>query len=208
MTLRGLFLADGPSDLPLALHLERLCQRMGREVDVVAVPSDRLPVGTGRSVGSRLRAVLTNDARFDCAFVHRDAEGQEPELRHEEVARGRTVAALAGPALAVVPVRMTEAWLLLDEPAIRRVAGRPSSPTSLDLPPAQLVEAVADPKAMLAAALVRAAGHRGRRLKTFRRQFGSHRRQLLEALDIDGPVRELTAWRRLLLDLEDLLSQL
>ena len=34
--------------------------------------------------------------------------------------------------MGIVPVRMTEAWLLLDESAIRRVAGRPHGDEPLD----------------------------------------------------------------------------
>ena len=175
---------------------------------MVPVPGNRLPPTTRRTVGARLAAVLANDMRFDCAFVHRDAEAQEPERRHEEVARASRQSGFEGSALAVVPVRMTEAWLLLDEAEIRRVAGRPRGGSTLDLPPLHKVESVADPKSLLQELLKSASGHRGRRLKTFRQQFGSHRRQLLESLDIDGPVNELRAWQRLRCDLHRLLERL
>jgi hypothetical protein len=46
----------------------------------------------------------------------------------------------------VIPIRMTEAWLLLDEEAIRDSAGRPSSSVSLGLPLPQRVETIPDPK--------------------------------------------------------------
>lgn len=47
----------------------------------------------------------------------------------------------------VIPGRMTEAWLRLDEAAIRRVAGNPNGRTKLGLPKLHEVESVADPKA-------------------------------------------------------------
>lgn len=193
---RALFLADGASDLPLAVHLERLCVRHGQFVEVVPVPHDRLP-GAGRTVWSRVAAAMRQDADFDYLFVHRDAEGQEVIRRQHEVRDGVERGGFSGPVVPVIPIRMTEAWLLLDESAIRRVAGRPSGREPLDLPLPQAVEAVPDPKRMLKDALVKAANVSGRRLKTFRRRFPALRRQLLAELDIDGPVRGLTAWQQL-----------
>lgn len=196
---RGLFIADGSSDLPLARHLEALCRSAGAEVEVVDLPADRLP-GVGRKIDERLRAVLSQDPNFDIVFVHRDSEDRDPAQRHAEVATAAAAVQFDGPAIAVVPVRMTEAWLLLDEQAIRLVAGSPSGNTALDLPPKSAVERIADPKEVLKQALVTASGLAGRRLKIFRRQFPVHRALLLERLDPDGEVQALSAWCRLVED--------
>jgi hypothetical protein len=104
----------------------------------------------------------------------------------------------------VIPIRMTEAWLVLDENAIRWVAGRPSGTEPLNLPTANTVEAHPDPKSLLREALRTASGFRGRRLRKFDRDFGAHRRQLLERLDRDGPLRELSAWQALERAVEDM----
>lgn len=203
MTRRGLFLADGPSDLPLADHLPGLCAAHGIVLDVVAVNSDRLPTND-HTVAGRLASVLAQDQAFDCAFVHRDAEAQKPELRHQEVRDGATQAGFNRPIVAVVPIRMTEAWLLLDEQAIREVASRPNGRNQLHLPTPHEVERIANPKARLAETLVAAADVSGRRLKTFQRRFGEHRRQLIQRLDLEGPVATLQAWAQLNQDLADL----
>lgn len=197
--LRALFMADGSSDLPLATHIEALCRRAELPIEVVPLDPRRIPTaaGAGRTVEGRLSAALAQDSQFDCIVVHRDAEAQPVERRFDEVASGVHTAGFDGPGMAVVPIRMTEAWLLLDEAAIRRVAGRPSGTNDLGLPPPRRVEDIADPKAVLRDALVEASGASGRRLKTLKARFGMHRRQLLEALDIDGPVTNLSAWRRL-----------
>ncbi len=92
---------------------------------------------------------------------------------------------------------MTEAWLLLDEAAIRLVAGRPSSSEPLDLPLSHQAESLADPKTRLQIALASASGLSGRRLRQFKRDFPYHRRQLLERLDRNGQVRQLSAWQSL-----------
>jgi len=92
---------------------------------------------------------------------------------------------------------MTEAWLLLDEHAIRRTAGRPNGTMALDLPSPGTVEHVPNPKELLRTALEVASGATGRRLARFRRDFSAHRRRLLEGLDHHGPVANLSAWRQL-----------
>lgn len=173
---------------------------------MVDVPADRLP-GVGRRVDDRLRAILAEDPDFDIVFVHRDSEGGDPSPRYSEVTSAAS-ATFTGPAVAVVPVRMTEAWLLLDEEAIRQVAGSPSGKGDLSLPQRSAVERVADPKQVLKEALVAASGLHGRRLKIFRAQFPVHRALLLERLDPNGDVRELTAWSRLVADTNQALTTL
>ena len=109
---------------------------------------------------SRLRAVLTLYP-CDILFVHRDAEGQTPVLRRNEIAtslRWSTV-----PHVPVVPVRMTEAWLLADASAIRFAAGNPNGTADLGLPELRRLEAVPDPKQVLHEALRRASGLNARR---------------------------------------------
>ena len=73
----------------------------------------------------------------DLLFVHRDAKTASLQDRQGEVdeavsAACRTVA--IPPAIAVIPVRMIEAWLLFDEQAIRTAAGNPNGSVDLGLP--------------------------------------------------------------------------
>lgn len=204
---RGVFLTDGPSDLPLAGHLEAICSDAG--VDMVITTIDpRLVPQRSRDVESRLRFVLDQGDGFDVAFIHRDAEAQPPHNRREEIARSATNVGLGIPVVPVVPVRMTEAWLLLDASEIRTVAGRPNGTTPLDLPKPRDVERVADPKQCLMDALLAASRTTGRRRLNFKRDFGSHRALLLQRLDRNGPVRELSSWKQLVSDLHDAIDRL
>ena len=103
-------------------------------------------------------------------FVHRDAEKQAPSLRHEEIRDAVEAAAKERnpiPAVAVVPVRMLEAWLLIDESAIRSAAGNPNGKQSLDIPALKRLEDLPCPKENLRTALRTASGLQGRRLKKF-----------------------------------------
>jgi hypothetical protein len=96
--------------------------------------------------------------------------------------------------VAVVPVQETEAWLLLDESAIRRVAGKPSGRNDLNLPRPANVETVARPKERLKGALLAAAEVTGRRRKRFEADFASQRRLLLQRLPVGGPLSQVPAW--------------
>ena len=199
MTFRGIFLADGPSDLPLAEHLVRLCAEAGAEVELTPI-DPRTLARTGRAVKTRLAFLLAQGAAVDIVFVHRDAEGQRPEQRHEEILAGARSAGVAGAVVPVVPVRMTEAWLLLDETAIRHVAARPNGRTQLELPKLHEVESIADPKQRQRDTLLAASEASGRRRQQFDRDFGRHRALLLQRLDPTGPVAQVPAWRRLRAD--------
>lgn len=88
--------------------------------------------------------------------MHRDAEAQEPELRRAEIRRASE--GLDTQHVPVIPVRMTEAWLLGHERSIRSAAGNPRGTDDLFLPELRRLERVPDPKNLLREALVRASG--------------------------------------------------
>lgn len=208
MIRRAVFLADGSSDEPLSEHLEVLCARRRLDVRVTTPHLRSLPNSPGLSVPARLNAVLEVDNTWDILFVHRDAEGQDPNLRFEEVENAVAEIRPDLPAVAIVPIRMTEAWLLLNEEALRTVAGRPNSTVGLGLPPISRIEGHADPKSLLKQALDTASELSGRRLHKFQARFGDHRRILLQRLDLDGPVRQLSAWQTLESSLDELAGRL
>lgn len=120
-----MFLADGPSDLALASQLAAMCADLGWEAEVTPV-DPRLISAPTRSIEDRLRYVQSLDVSVDVVFIHRDAENMSPDARHREVIEGFSSFGLAAGIVPVVPVRMTEAWLLLDGAEIRRIAGRPN----------------------------------------------------------------------------------
>lgn len=192
---RALMLANGRSDEPLGRHVAVLAHRHHVTLDVVVPDFDRMQPPPGLRVSERLVRMLEIDDGFDVLVVHRDAERSSVDDRLGEIQAATESVGVPWPTVPVIPVRMTEAWLLLDEQAIREVAGRPSGREALDLPLPAKVEAQPDPKATLAAALACASGCSGRRLKKFERDFPEHRRQLLERLDRSGPVARLSAWQ-------------
>jgi hypothetical protein len=111
----------------------------------------------------------------DLLFIHRDAEAQDPEVRKAEIKRAASDAGIAPSSVCVVPVRMTEAWLLLDERAIREAAGNPGGRVNLNLPFQQRIENTPDPKETLFEALRIASEHTGRKLRSLRVESLRHR---------------------------------
>ncbi len=153
------------------------------------------------TVRARVRAALQVQP-CDLLFVHRDADRQDPARRRGEIRR----AAGAHPHVPVVPVRMTEAWLLLDERALRAAAGRVSGTHPLNLPDPRQVEALPNPKRTLRDALVRAHGARGRRARRFRPDQAQHR--LADLVEDWSPLRALPAFRRVEADTRAALDRL
>ena len=65
----------------------------------------------------------------DLLFIHRDAERAGYDFRKREILDALEAAGIDVTAVCVVPVRMTEACLLIDERPIRSAAGRPTGRT-------------------------------------------------------------------------------
>ncbi len=193
-----LFVGEGPSDTALVPHLEELCILCGAaEAAGVAPDLGSLPQKPARTVKSKLRAALKLEPSANLIFVHRDADSIDPDPRYREISRAEAGFELKGRVIPVVPVQETEAWLLLDETEIRRVADNPNGRVELDLPSASRAEGIANPKERLFRALETASELRGRRRARFKKSLSWRRRLLLERLSPAGPVTQLSAWQRL-----------
>ena len=196
--VRFLLICEGSSDAALVSHIAELL------IDCGASEADGIASYRGRGIEDKIRHGLEYHGSVDVLFVHRDADSAGRPARLQEIETGRAAAGHRGRWVGVIPVRMTEAWLLADEAAIRRVAGRPRGMEPLNLPATGKLEEVADPKRMLKDALLLAAGAiRGRRRKRFAADFGGLRRQLLETLPVGGPLEQVAAWVRFRKDVAD-----
>lgn len=200
-TYQGLFLAEGSSDLPLADLVEALFLDHGVSV-FLSRPDFRALPRVRKDVRSRVEAgLLLVGGPVDVVVVHRDADNMGLGARKAEIADAIQVVGTGSAVVPVIPVRMTEAWLLLDETAIRSVAGNPKGRMALTLPKPHEVEAASDPKDMLRQSLLSAAGVTGRRREAVAKRFNQHRRQLLERLDRSGPVAKLPAWQSMVAEI-------
>jgi len=138
----------------------------------------------------------------DVLFVHRDAERESPEVRREEI----RVAAVGtdGSIVPVVPVRMTEAWLLFNESAIRGAAGNPNGRVDLQLPALARVELLPDPKATLHEALRRASELNARRRNRLKPGEAVHR--VADLIDDFGVLEAVPSFRLLQEDIRQALG--
>jgi hypothetical protein len=206
-TVRLLFLGEGSSDDGITDHIETISARRNVEVSVTN-PELAWLNDVGHAVGDKLSKVRQLGGEYEIIAVHRDADGMGREARLEEIrcaVRQHMPECVHVP---IIPVRMTEAWLLVDESAIRRVATNPNGTRKLGLPPLHRIEALADPKTKLKQVLAEASELSGRRLQQFNRRFSENRRQLLQRLDPEGPVSSLASWQSFVQDLEGALDRL
>jgi hypothetical protein len=105
----------------------------------------------------------------------------------------------------VVPVQMTEAWLLFDEGAIRRAAGNPNGRITLPLPDWRRAESLAKPKEILFEALRVASELPARRRRAL--DVERARARIVDFIDDFSPLHELPSFRRLENDVRNLCAE-
>ena len=94
----------------------------------------------------------------------------------------------------VVPVRMSEAWILFDGPAVARAAG--SRVAEAPVPRVAEIESIGNPKERLDKLLFRAAGEpAGRRGRNFRRSIAQRRVSVAEHITDYSPLENVPAFR-------------
>ena len=206
MTTRSVsfaFLCEGSSDRGLIAHLETLLVHFG------AQEATGMPGPQKGTIPARLQQLLAEatGAGINMVFIHRDSDGPDREGREREIRQGVEESGFPHPFIPVIPVQETEAWLLLDEQAIRDVvASKGKQP--LRLPKPNAIEGTRKPKEILQKALLAASETSGRRLKKEKNSFNHHRRMLLQRFDPFGAVRDLPSWQRLERDIQRALAQL
>lgn len=145
-----------------------------------------------RDLPSRIRQAFRQQP-CEILFIHRDAESATLATRVTEIREAAFQAEI--PAyVPVVPVRMTEAWLLIEEEAIRRAADNPNGRTALSLPPLSRLERERDPKDLLWSSLRLASEKRGRRLEQFERDLPRRMHRVAALIQDFTPLRQLPAF--------------
>lgn len=117
----------------------------------------------------RITTALTM-AECDVLFVHRDAEKASWSERKAEIDKAWQRLRNKYPAqlvVCIIPIRMSEAWLMFDEAAIRKAAGNPQGVEPIQMPPPAKLDKVPDPKKELKAILRSVSGLKGRNLIKF-----------------------------------------
>lgn len=196
--LRYTLLADGPADRALMPILTWLLRQNLPSLAIQQQWADpwRFP-RRSKELHEKIKTTI-DFYQCDLLFVHRDAETACLEDRQAEIrqalARVRDDAVLPN-AICVVPVRMTEAWLLHDLGAIRQAAGNPNGTEPLTLPNLGDIESLPNPKRILHE-LLRDATEKGARR---RKRFDTNKAvQLIPKYIEDfSPLRRLSAFAAL-----------
>jgi hypothetical protein len=153
--------AEGPTDYYfLCPLLQRLCedicaQEANQSVEVSDVLRLDHPVTSGEASREiRIRdAARLADGAWRILFVHADGSGDPGRMRDQLAQPAldllRQEFAGQGLGVAVVPVRETEAWAMVDGDALRRVFGTSLSDAAMGLPRTRALESDTDPKATL-----------------------------------------------------------
>lgn len=201
--LRFTLLADGSSDRVLIPLLTRLIEETRPDI---AAQGELADFSRFKLPPKRLVDRITVAIEYfpcDFLFVHRDAEREPYEVRRTEIQAAletlRQQGRLDIPTVSVVPVRMQEAWLLVDENAIRIAAGNPDGRMPLNLPRPNRIEDAPNPKDLLFAALRIASGKSGRKLRSLPVAFLRHRvAELMEDITVLRTIPAFAALERAL----------
>lgn len=196
-------LADGSSDRVLVSILGwMLAQKHPDHLWTgIRAELDRLPLPPADLAG-RIQATIEYFPG-DVIFVHRDAERESHQTRLQEISESIARTALGtGKWVPVIPVRMTEAWLLISEKAIREASGNPYGRVNLNLPHLRDIERLPDPKQMLQELLLEAAEVTGRRRKKF--HFPERRASIPDFIEDWSDLLKLTSASQLYQDIAEI----
>ena len=200
--LRYTLLADGSSDRALLPILTWLLRQSCGAIPIEAEFADlrRLP-HPPKKLSERIHWSVELYP-CDLLFVHRDAESAPIEKREAEIRKAIEESSMEDSVcvVCVVPVRMQEAWLLIDEAALRRAAGNPNGTQPLAMPDVQRLEELADSKQLIRDLLRQASELQGRRLERFNWRSSAHR--VAEMIGDFSVLYRLAAFQRLAAEVE------
>jgi hypothetical protein len=184
--------ADGSSDRVLVPLLEKLLDHHCPGPYRLQF-AESLPAGL-RTLTDRVKEALRLYP-CDLLFVHRDAEREAATARVDEIKLALAAVDKLPSSVYVIPVRMTESWLLVDETAIRQAAGNPKGRIDLCLPQINRIESLPDPKAVLFDALRAASELPPQRLRRFNPEQIRHR--VSELMNSLSGLRRLPSFQHL-----------
>ncbi len=183
--------ADGGTDRLLVPIIQWAIHRLDPDVQIFE------PEFCKRS-GSIKDFFSDYDSSTMLTFCHRDAENLplvERLKEFESISNQPNI-------VPIIPVRMSESWILFNSTAIAKAAGSPSS--QVLVPKTVDIEGIADPKNHLDELLFEAAGSpTGRRGKKFKNSIRQRRVSVASYISDYSPLEDLYAFRRFQSSLAD-----
>lgn len=192
--LKYTLIADGTSDATLLRIIKWSLDDLYPSVPNTGVIADYRGIPhPPKSLAEKIKAAKYYYP-FDLLFVHRDAESTTKGVvgqRTDEIMRALEENEKEA-TICVVPVKMMEAWLLIDEYALKRAAGNRNYDQTICLPPLPKIEKEKDPKGLLHDLLKEVSGLKSRRLHKFNVHKAVH--LLAENIEDYKPLRNLSAF--------------
>jgi hypothetical protein len=207
--LRYTLVTDGRSDSVLKPILDwlliDLLENQGIQIAIQGTYADIGVISTPGLPGKIKTAVDLYPC--DLLFIHRDAEKQSRQQRIHEIreAVATLPVEIVHDPVPIIPVRMTEAWLLISESAIRAAARNLNGNVNLKLPPFHCLESLPNPKQILHDLLSQASELRGRRLKDFNPRRCVH--DITRGINDFSSLRQLSSFQALDDDLRSWLQR-
>lgn len=200
--LRFTLVSEGSTDKSLIPILKWAIQEQGVELVQGQFASWHLLPKRPTTVVEKIEAGLK---LFECdlLFVHRDADQKDPSLRRGEIDSAIEELMASGgikiPSIPVIPVRETEAWLLIDQSALRKAANNPNGKNDLKLPSLKNLENCVGPKKELERVLQSASEWPPQRLKRF--DINAAKARVVDYISDFKSLRKLSAFQLLEEDL-------
>lgn len=174
--------ADGGTDRLLVPIIQWAVHQLDPDVEILE------PQFRKRS-GSISKFLQTYDSEVMLIFLHRDSENQ---TFHERLQEFESID--ASNVVPVIPVRMSEAWIIFNAEAIAQAAGYPQSLVST--PKLSEIESISDPKSRLDDLIVQAAGNpTGRTRKRLKQSMGKRRVAVSSYISDFSPLKQLHAFQ-------------
>ena len=191
------FVTEGPTDVRFLSNIirrtfETVAFECATDIDVTAVgPIDVPKTNINDYVLTATQKAHDTGMMVVCVHADADDDTDVDALTHRInpafMAAKLTLAPQINPNLvAVVPVRMTEAWMLADKPALKRQIDTTLSDADLDIN--RLPERIADPKACIKEAIRLSLAHR-----TKRHRHGLSINDLYEPMGVNTDLAQLAS---------------
>jgi hypothetical protein len=145
---------------------------------------------------------------LDLLFIHRDGEElisdkEIIEKRKLEIEDALSID-LKDITIPIIPIKMMETWLLINENAIRKAAGNRNSRIALNIPPLNKLESIPQPKDLLKKIISDASELNGRNLKKLNLNQAIH--NLAEYIEDYQSLRSLQSFQVFENDTSNILS--
>ena len=201
-------MTDGSSDKVLTVILTWVIRELLPNASIQSKFADlRKLSNPPRSLEDRMLSALKG---YPCEilFIHRDSENQPLDKRKNEIMEAWNKVRKPNQknsVVAVIPVRMSETWLLCDAEAIKAASGNPNGRVNLKMPSIKRLEDESNPKKLFHSLIQRASELKGRNLTKLNVHRSVH--LVAEYTKDFSPLRNLPAFQKLEEEIKDVLNK-